>query len=233
MMRLIRSDMLVRTLLATLLAATLVAAVVVGADRVRAKKLTVNPANHPELLHSKLDPVRYDRATRCVKREPRGAKKLARWMKRHSRKSAFIGIIRCEALGSGMSVHSEGRAVDIALDARDKRDKRQAMRMIRTWLEPDEKGRHGALARRMGIQMIIYNCKWWQAGDRGWSRYGACSGGKRGANPTAAHIDHIHVELTRPAAKLKTSYWEFIRSGGNPEEVTPPPPDEGGVSPRR
>ena len=56
------------------------------------------------------------------------------------------------------------------------------------------------------------------------STYSACRGGKRNADPTQGHIDHIHVELTRPASKLRTSFWgtKPLGSGGG-----------GGVSPRR
>jgi hypothetical protein len=86
------------------------------------------------------------------------------------------------------------------------------MTVINTWLAKDQRGRNNALARRMGIQLIIYNCRWWQAGDRGWSPYSACSG--RNPDPTQGHIDHVHIELTKPAAKLKTSYWRSGVSAG-------------------
>ncbi len=71
----------------------------------------------------------------------------------------------------------------------------------------DKRGRDNALARRMGIQLIIYNCRFWQAGDRGWSPYSVCAGGKGHVDPTQGHINHMHIELTKPAAKLRTSFW--------------------------
>lgn len=224
-----------RIALRTAVAATLIAtAIVVGGSGAlaEAKRLLTNPANDPALLNVRLDRSNYDYADRCVKRPPKGAKKLSRFMRQHSRRSAFVGIIRCESLGSGKSVHAEGRAVDIGLDARTKRDKRAAMAMIHTWLERDDDGRRAALARRMGVQMIIYNCKIWQANEKKMSTYGYCSGGRRGVNPTAAHIDHMHVELTRKAAKLKTSYWRYVAGGGNPKAPQPAPPAAGGLSPR-
>ncbi|MGI8726900.1 MAG: hypothetical protein ACR2K6_04385 [Solirubrobacterales bacterium] len=230
-MRPSRAHIAPRTLTATALA-LLAAVALIGVGVAGAKKLTANPANHPELLSQKIDRSRYDSASHCVKRVPKGSKQLARFMGRYSRRSAAVGFIRCESLGSGLSVHSEGRAVDFGLDARTKSDKRAAMRMIRTWLQRDDEGRRAALARRMGVQMIIYNCKIWQAGEKKMSTYGYCSGGRRGVNPTAAHIDHMHVELTRKAAKLNTSYWRYVRGGGEPEQVQPDPPDQGGISPR-
>lgn len=219
-----------RTLLGAALAVAMLGATGFAAD---AAKLGSNPADNPDLLDRKLEPNRYDGARRCVDRAPKGAKKLAAFMRRYGRRRAAVGIIRCESLGSSLSVHSEGRAVDFGLDARRKGQKRAAKGLIRTWLARDDKGRRNALARRMGVQMIIYNCRIWQAGERGMRTYGYCAGGRRGVNPTAAHIDHMHVELTRPAAKLKTSYWRFIRAGGDPEQAAPEASQKGGLSPSR
>lgn len=167
------------------------------------RTLTPNPANDPALISAKLDPNRYDGAGGCVNKAPKGMKKLVRFMKKTTKKKTIYGTIRCDG-----GVHGTGRALDWMLDARKKGQKRKAMTVINTWMARDEKGRRNALARRMGIQLIIYNCKWWQAGDKGWNRYSACSGGKRNADPTQGHIDHIHIELTKKAAKLKTSYWK-------------------------
>lgn len=169
--------------------------------------LDSNPANAPGLISKKLDPSRYDGADRCVNREPRGMRKLIRWMKRNTKRNTVYGTIRCDG-----GVHGTGRALDWMLDARVRREKRKAMRVINTWLARDNEGRRSALARRMGVQLVIYNCRWWQAGDRGWSPYGACSG--RNPDPTQGHIDHIHIELTKPAARLRTSYWKYATGGG-------------------
>ncbi len=199
----------------------LLAIVALGGTAFAAKRtLSPNPADHPALISKKLDPNRYDGAEGCRKRHPKGMRKLIRWMKRNTKRSTVWGTIRCDG-----GVHSTGRALDWMLDARKKGQKRKAMRVINTWLAKDRKGRRNALARRMGIQLIIYNCRWWQAGDRGWQRYSACSGGRKGADPTQGHIDHIHVELTKPASRLRTSYWETGVDGGSG--------NGGGISPAR
>lgn len=199
-----------RTRLRTSLLIILALALVAGAGSAIAGKRTLdpNPANDPVLIKKKLDPNRYDGASGCVKRNPKGMRKLIRWMKRHTKRKTIYGTIRCDG-----GVHSTGRALDWMLDARKKRQKRKAMRVINTWVAKDKRGRPNALARRMGIQLIIYNCRWWQAGDRGWQRYSACSGGKKNADPTQGHIDHIHIELTKPASKLRTTYWRFTPDG--------------------
>lgn len=178
------------------------------------RMLDFNPANEPELIDKSIEnPNTYDRARRCVDKPRKGTRKLIRFMKRYSKRDTYYGTIRCESLGSGMSVHSDGRALDWGLDARKKMQKRQAMAIIRTWFDRDNKGRRTALARRMGIQMVIYNCKYWMAGDGKKMRdYHTCS--RR--SPTVSHIDHLHIELNRKAAKLRTSYWQspYAPGGG-------------------
>lgn len=205
-----------------LLAALLLPAALATAGK---RKLDPNPANDPALIGQKMDPNRYDPARRCKSKVPKGTRKLKRWMKRNTKRGVGSGIIRCERLGSGMSVHSDGRALDWGLDARRKREKRVAMRVIRTWMADDARGRDNALARRMGVQMVIYNCRIWQAGDRRMSGYGACGGSRKGVNPTAAHIDHMHIELTKPASRLRTSFWQTELEGGGGGV------DSGGVGP--
>lgn len=171
------------------------------------RTLSPNPANDPALIGERMDPNRYDGAGGCVSRDPKGMKALIKFMKQTTKKNVPYGTIRCDG-----GVHGTGRALDWALDARKRSQKRLAMTVINTWLAEDDRGRNNALARRMGVQMIIYNCRWWQAGDRGWSPYSACSG--RNPDPTQGHIDHIHIELTKPAAKLKTSFWQSELAGG-------------------
>ena len=66
--------------------------------------------------------------------------------------------MRCERWGkNSASLHAEGRAVDWHLDATRAADRREARRLIDMWLAPDSEGNEHALARRMGIQEIIWN----------------------------------------------------------------------------
>lgn len=196
-----------RGIIATLLLAlsgTLVPIALGGAGT-----LQPNPANRPELLRIKLDPSRYDGAgRRCAQRNPKGMKQLIRWMGAKTKRKVYYGTIRCDG-----GLHGTGRALDWSLDARKRSQKLKAQRVINTWLAKDRKGRPNALARRMGIQMIIFNCRFWQSGDRGLSTYSYCRGGGR-RDPTQAHVDHMHIELTRPAARLGTSFWQSRQAPG-------------------
>lgn len=179
--------------------------------------LKPNPANEPTLIGMKMDPIRYDGAGKCRKKVPAGTRALKKWLKQNTMRGVYSNAIRCDG-----GVHNTGRALDWSLDARKKKEKRKADRVVNTWLAKDDRGRRNALARRMGVQLIIWNCKFWLAGDTGMRKYSACKGTKN-PDPTQGHIDHIHVELTKPAAKLNTSFWRSEEAPGNG--------NGGGVSP--
>ena len=174
--------------------------------------LSPNPANDPRLVDKPIEDFRYDEATRCKDGVPRGTKALQRWLEGNVRGETW-GIKRCERWGPGSaSLHAESRAIDWHLDARRAKDKRAAMKLIRTLLAPDRKDNDAALARRMGVQGLIFNCKSWWSGAGGLDRYSYCfkpNGEKRAnLNPTEAHIDHVHIELNRPGARKRTSFWK-------------------------
>jgi hypothetical protein len=79
-------------------------------------------------------------------------------------------------------------------------------------LAPDKDGNIAALARRMGVQGIIFNCQaWFGSGDGEMGNYSYCYGknGKRKKNldPTQAHMNHVHIELNMRGAKKLTTFW--------------------------
>jgi hypothetical protein len=90
------------------------------------------------------------------------------------------------------------------------KERRAAMRLIRLLLEEDRNGNEVALARRMGVQGLIFNCRAWYGGS-GLGRYSACyrDNGKRDpdVDRTTAHKDHVHIELNWKGARRKTSFW--------------------------
>jgi len=170
-----------------------------------------NPANQPQLLQKPIESLGYDPARRCEGGgATKGAKALADWLDGHARGELW-GIYRCEKWGRhSASVHSEGRAIDWHLDAGVPSQKRNAMRLIHLLLEPDRNGDPFALARRMGVQGLIFNCKSWFGGDLG--PYSACykDNGKKDpdVDRTTAHKDHVHLELNWPGARKQTSFWK-------------------------
>ena len=193
----------------TLLVAAATMAAGVGAA---SGALGPNPANHGALLDAPIEGYRYDGAERCTKRVPPGTKAMVRWLERHT-SGELWGIGRCERFSPGsFSLHAENRAIDWHMDARDKSTGREAMKLIRErLLATDRNGNENALARRMGVQGIIYDCRAWFSGPDGLGDYSYCFKGngkrKQGIDPTAAHIDHIHIELNWPGARERTSFW--------------------------
>jgi hypothetical protein len=116
-----------------------------------------------------IDDYAYDKATDCRKKPTAGALALVDWLEQNAKGSSW-GIMRCERWGkNSASLHSEGRAVDWHLDASRPADRREARRLIDLWLATDSAGNQHALARRMGIQEIIWNCRSWWSGSDGWA----------------------------------------------------------------
>ena len=168
-----------------------------------------NPADR--LAGAPIDDYRYDQAKRCTKSPRSGTVALQNWLAHHSRGQSW-GIMRCEKLSRrNYSLHSEGRAIDWHLDARNSADRRAGQRLIRLLLAPDRAGNPHALARRMGVQEIIWDCRAWWSGVERPVRYSACFSrrGKprRRVDATTAHRDHIHIGLNRMGAARLTSFW--------------------------
>jgi hypothetical protein len=167
-----------------------------------------NPADR--LARLPIDPYRYDYATRCVKRPQAGMLALERWLDGHVRGESW-GIVRCERLGSGhYSLHSEGRAIDWRLNVHKPVERRAASRLIRLLLATDKAGNRHALARRMGVQEIIWNCRAWWAGDHGLVKYSPCydaDGHRQRIDETNAHRNHVHIGMNRPGARKRTTFW--------------------------
>lgn len=154
----------------------------------------------------------YEPAVRCAPRAKPGAVELARWLERRfgSHTSISRGCRRGEHV---TSEHQEGRAVDWSADARTVPGRRSAQRLLRTLFAPDRAGNRAALARRMGVMYVIWNDHMYAA----WNEFrpepylsSSCRTRKR-CSPTLRHRDHVHVSLTRRAARAQTS-WYVARS---------------------
>jgi hypothetical protein len=167
-----------------------------------------NPAD--ALSTTAIDPYRYDRATQCRSKIPAGTLALKAWLGRNAGGS-FWGIQRCERWGKdSASLHAEGRAIDWHLNVHRRADKKEAARLIRLFMATDRAGNAHALARRMGIQGLIWNCRaWW--GNGSMRPYSPCydrNGKPKRIDDTTAHRDHIHIELNWLGARKQTSFWK-------------------------
>jgi hypothetical protein len=122
--------------------------------------------------------------------------------------------MECPRPRASWSLHAEGRALDWHLDAANRADRREGQALVRLLLAPDSAGAPHALARRMGLQEIIWNCRAWFAGAEGLRPYSACVDADGEPRPnvdrTLAHRDHLHLGLSWSGARKRTSFW---RSG--------------------
>ena len=168
-----------------------------------------NPAD--ALLHLPIEASRYDKATHCSSKSRPGVVRLTAWLEENVR-GEFWGSYRCEMWGKReASLHAENRAIDWHLDAAVAADRRAAEQLIDLLLATDAAGNAQALARRMGVEELIWDCEYWAAGMADFIPYRVCLNrrGKeiKGINKTVAHRDHVHIGMTRAGAAAKTSFW--------------------------
>ena len=168
-----------------------------------------NPAD--KLVALPIENYRYDYATRCLKHPQKGMLALQDWLSKHAGGVSW-GIMRCEKWGKhSASLHAEGRALDWHLDAHNPAERGEAQRIINLMLAPDKLGNMHALARRMGVQEIIFNCQGWFSGDGGMRPYSVCydkkGRRKKNVDDTTAHRNHIHFGLNWAGARMRTSFW--------------------------
>jgi len=168
-----------------------------------------NPADR--LVGVPIEGFRYDPATRCSAKPREGTTAFVAWLDDHARGTSW-GSYRCEKWGKGSaSLHAENRAVDWHLDVTNRADRREAQRLVDLFTAPDKAGNPQALARRMGVEEIIWDCGYWAQGMSDFKPYGVCFD-KRGrrrkkVDPTAGHRNHVHFGLTRAGAAGRTSFW--------------------------
>jgi hypothetical protein len=168
-----------------------------------------NPAD--ALAAQPIEGSRYDPARRCRSAKRAGIVKLTAWLEANVR-GVFWGSYRCEKWGKGSaSLHAENRAIDWHLDASSKADQRAANKLFRLLLAPDAAGNPQALARRMGVQELIWDCGYWGAGMSDFREYSVCYS-RRGklrkkVDVTTAHRDHVHIGMTKDGASARTSFW--------------------------
>jgi hypothetical protein len=130
--------------------------------------------------------------------------------------NAWWGIHR--ACTSSTNEHKEGRAIDVAFNASNATQLKNANDYLYWLLKPDQYGNRNAMARRLGVMYLIWNRKMWRSYNptAGWQPYS-------GSNP---HTDHIHISLSWAGARRQTTWWTQKTGVNMP---TPPP----GVSQER
>jgi hypothetical protein len=177
-----------------------------------AQPKTVKPGKHPAQVDPRRLPVRGGEPapdglglapvrSRCLGKAQPGTRSLRRyidhWFRGHS-----LGIYNCRDIAgtNRLSTHAEGRSLDWALNARVPRQHREARRIIHYFLRDDSLGKPRAMARRWGIEVIIYN-------EHLWSVTHDSEGWRPCRDSCSDHVDHLHIEQNWRGAKRKTSAW--------------------------
>src|SRR5262249_42248378 len=133
---------------------------------------------------------------------------MLHWLERHAN-GVNWGEYRCEMWSKHeASLHSAGRAIDWHPTT-----KADGNALVQLLLAPDSDGNIAALARRMGVQGLIFNCQAWFGSPDGKMRhYSYCydkhDKRKKHLDPTQAHMNHVHIELNMRGAAMKTTFWD-------------------------
>jgi peptidoglycan hydrolase-like protein with peptidoglycan-binding domain len=138
----------------------------------------------------------YQEGTRCLTENQPGAVAFAKLL------NATYGTRTYGILRKCAAEHGEGRALDWMIDSRKAENLALANALTRWLAAPDAQGRPGAMARRFGINYIIFNRQQWKAWapERGWTAY-------YGVSP---HTDHIHFSFNWDGAYKRTSWWSGV-----------------------
>lgn len=128
----------------------------------------------------------------CDPNDKPGMVAFANLVSAHYSRPTWYGSRAC--INGNWSQHYEGRAMDWRMDAYNPADKAIGD-AVAQWLSAN----NGEVARRFGVQSIIWNRKSWYLYKPGaWENY-------TGASP---HTDHVHISFSWDGAMGRTSWWD-------------------------
>jgi hypothetical protein len=132
----------------------------------------------------------YEYARGCTGSARPGAVALMSWINKNYPKSKNWGIYSCRIIpgSNSMSLHGEGRALDVGFAVVDGKGNPEGYKLF---------AHLKAHALELGIQGIIWDRK--ISTNRGDNRPYS------GSTLTLAHVDHLHVELTNAASRGLTT----------------------------
>ena len=157
-------------------------------NRLRSPILPIRRSSTPRRWSEMALHVGYQGATGCLPDAQPGARALmAWWLARFGGRGAInSGILNCRPVvgGTARSLHSEGRAADLGVRPINAAYGHEAASLLH------------AHSGELGIQCVIWSRGIWSGSqpNAGFRLY-------KGQNP---HLDHLHVELSWPAARTLT-----------------------------
>ena len=149
--------------------------------------------------------AKWEGATGCTGSASSGARALLAWISREYPEGRSMGIYNCRQVRGAQahSIHSEGRALDWGMPMVGGKGSPQGHAIVQRL------ARHGL---RLGIQSIIYDRKIWSASSPNGRNYLG----------VAPHYDHLHIELTRNAARhLNVATLDAVLGTSTPKPQTP------------
>ncbi len=127
----------------------------------------------------------------CDPNNKPGMVAFAQLISQHYNRPRYTTSRSCKA--GNTSQHGEGRAVDWPMNVYDSGDKAIGD-AVAYWLTTN----NGEMARRFGVQSVIWNKRVWYLYSPGsWSGYS-------GPSP---HTDHVHISFTWDGSMKRTSWW--------------------------
>lgn len=191
--------------LAVALAACLV--VLVAPGPARAAAVPASPT-----FPSYIDPyVPWEPETLCQPTAKPGAIEFQRLLQRTYGTSIASNITRA-CSGSGSSGHHAGRAIDWMTNVRNPAQADIGWSMVNWLLATDQYGNKHAMARRLGLQYIIWDSKMFRLYNTsaGWTEYQNCVTVRTGpADDNSCHRNHVHFSFTWAGAEMRTSWYQM------------------------
>lgn len=150
---------------------------------------------------------KWESARQCTRKAEPGAIALMNWCVKNRAPARSGGIFNCRTVrgSSAPSIHGEGRALDVMFPVINNTAHAEGQRLFE---------KLAANASALGLQAIIWNRKIYSARSPRGRNY-------TGVNP---HIDHLHIEMTRDAAKTLTSARINAILGTSPSAPSVRPP---------
>ncbi|GIJ64055.1 hypothetical protein [Virgisporangium aurantiacum] len=128
-------------------------------------------------------------------------------------------VVGCDLSGPGG--HDQGRAWDWGNDVGDPADVDKVDTVLGWLLDTDVYGNRHAMARRLGINFIIWNRRiifLTPGGAKTWEPY-SCNG-----SASSCHTNHVHFEMSWAGARRQTTWWT-ARQPDHPGVFRPGPND--------
>lgn len=167
----------------------------------------VAPPRTPTGLPVAIEPLAsYVEQSSCDPGVKPGTAKLATLLAATYRGTTWASAYACGTDGV-RSEHYEGRAIDWMVSVRNATQKADATAVLSWMLATDTHHNRFAIARRLGVQYIIYNNRIWGSWNGAWAPYNNCATHPEASMDNACHRTHMHISLSWNGALGLTSFW--------------------------